>query len=167
MALRRPRFRNARDNGLQRLPVFGRLIRLAAAAQYLRTLALVISSRHAVIDAVSSAAEVLAIAKFRAQADAVSEAVRTGESLSDGLKHMPLIPPVCRQLVNAGEQSARLGYMIERAAMLVENWLNNERKRVAALLDPLLMMMVGGMVLVIVLAILLPIFDLQSVVSSP
>lgn len=49
--------------------------------------------------------------------------------------------------------------------MLVETWLTNERKRVSALMDPLLMMVVGGMVLVIVLAILLPIFDLQASVG--
>ncbi|WP_233252467.1 type II secretion system F family protein [Maritimibacter sp. 55A14] len=100
------------------------------------------------------------------EAEALAEAVRSGESLSQGLARMSLIPPVCRQLIDAGEKSARLGRMTERAAVLVETWLTNERKRVAALLDPLLMMVVGGMVLVIVLAILLPIFDLQAVVSE-
>jgi general secretion pathway protein F len=78
---------------------------------------------------------------------------------------MSLVPPVCRQLIAAGEQSARLGRMTERAAVLVESWLVNERKRVSALIDPLLMLVVGAMVLVIVLAILLPIFDLQSAVG--
>ncbi|EBA04977.1 hypothetical protein RB2150_12846 [Rhodobacteraceae bacterium HTCC2150] len=69
------------------------------------------------------------------------------------------------QLVNAGEASAKLARMSERAAALVENWLGNERKRFAALIDPILMMIVGAMVLVIVLSILLPIFDLQAVVG--
>jgi len=49
--------------------------------------------------------------------------------------------------------------------VLVETWLTNERKRVSALIDPLLMMIVGALVLVIVLAILLPIFDLQASVG--
>jgi len=75
------------------------------------------------------------------------------------------VPPVCRQLVAAGEHSARLGRMTERAAVLVESWLTHERKRVAALIDPLLMLVVGTMVLVIVLAILLPIFDLQGAIG--
>lgn len=57
------------------------------------------------------------------------------------------------------------GCLTERSAVLVETWLTNERKRVSALMDPLLMMVVGGMVLVIVLAILLPIFDLQASVG--
>lgn len=54
----------------------------------------------------------------------------------------------------------------QRPPVLVKNWLGNERKRFAALLDPVLMMLVDAMVLVIVLSILLPIFDLQTVIGS-
>lgn len=164
-ALRVPAIRDRWHGIALRLPVVGRLMRLSAAAQYLRTLALVISSRQAVVDAAASAGEVLVIRRFRDEAEALAEAVRRGESLSQGLARMSLVPPVCRQLIAAGEQSARLGRMTERAAVLVESWLTNERKRVSALLDPLLMLVVGGMVLVIVLAILLPIFDLQAAVG--
>ncbi len=164
-ALRVPAIRDRWHALALRLPVVGRLMRLSAAAQYLRTLALVISSRQAVVDAVASASEVLVVRRFRDEAEALADAVRRGESLSQGLARMSLVPPVCRQLIAAGEQSARLGRMTERAAVLVESWLANERKRVAALIDPLLMLVVGTMVLVIVLAILLPIFDLQAAVG--
>jgi general secretion pathway protein F len=165
LALRIPAVRDRWHGMALRLPVIGRLLRLSAAAQYLRTLALVISSRQTVVDAVTSASDVLVIRRFRDEALDLAEAVRSGESLSQGLVRMSLIPPVCRQLVDAGEKSARLGRMTERAAVLVETWLTNERKRVSALIDPLLMMVVGGLVLVIVLAILLPIFDLQASVG--
>jgi len=70
------------------------------------------------------------------------------------------------QLIRVGEDSARLAQMTERAAVLVETVLANDRKRIASILDPVLMMVVGVFVLIIVLAILLPIFDLQSVVIS-
>ena len=163
--LRVPAIRDRWHGVALRLPVVGRLMRLSAAAQYLRTLALVISSRQAVVDAAASAGEVLVIRRFRTEAEDLAEAVRRGESLSQGLARMSLVPPVCRQLIAAGEQSARLGRMTERAAVLVESWLTNERKRVSALLDPLLMLVLGAMVLVIVLAILLPIFDLQAAVG--
>jgi len=162
MALRVPKIRDRWHNFVLKMPVFGRLMRLSAAAQYLRTLALVIASRQTVVDAVTSASDVLTITRYRNEALDLAEAVRSGDSLSQGLARMSLIPPVCRQLIDAGEQSARLGRMSERAAMLVESWLTNERKRVSALLEPMLMMLVGGLVLTIVLAILLPIFDLQA-----
>lgn len=160
------RLRNARDRIVLRLPIAGRLMRLSAAVQYLRTLALVLGSRHAVLSAVDSAAEVLNVARFQREAAAVSEAVRQGESLSMALDHLSFIPPVARQLVSAGEMSAKLARMSERSAVLVENGLSTERKRIAALLEPMLMMLVGALVLTIVLAVLLPIFDLQAVVAG-
>lgn len=82
------------------------------------------------------------------------------------MEHLAVVPPVARQLIQAGEASARLAPMVGRAAELVENSLTNDRRRLAALLEPALMILVGAAVLVIVLAVLLPIFDLQSFVAG-
>lgn len=166
LAMTVPSLRNIRDGFLLRLPVFGRLIRLSAAVQYLRTLALVLTSKHAILSAADSASAVLVIERYRVEGRAVTEGIRSGESLSEALRGLSIIPPVARQLISAGEQSAKLARMTERSAVLVENGLSNERKRIAALLEPMLMIVVGGGVLVIVLSVLLPIFDLQSVVSG-
>lgn len=155
-----------RDRLVLRLPLAGRLMRTAASVQYMRTLALVLTSRQAALSAVDSAAQVLSVARFRREADAVSDAVRAGQSLSDALGALSIIPPVARQLIAAGEASSRIARMAERSAVLVENSLSTERKRIAALLEPLLMMLVGVFVLLIVLAVLLPIFDLQAVVTQ-
>lgn len=163
-ALRLPRVRDRVDRILLRVPLFGRLRRLSIAGQYLRTLALVLGSRQTVINAVSSATEVMSVRMYRAQAEGIVTAVRQGESLSGALAGFTLLPPVSRQLVKVGEDSARLAQMTDRAAVLVETWLARDRKRIAAILDPVLMMLVGVFVLIIVLAILLPIFELQSVV---
>ena len=160
-----PGLRHRRDVLLLKLPLVGHLMRQAAAVQYLRTLALVLTSRHAVLSATDSAAEVLSISRFQAEGARVSTAVRSGESLSSALRHLSFIPAVALQLVSAGETSARLAPMAERSAVLVENALSAERKRIAALLEPMLMILVGGFVLLVVLAVLLPIFDLQAMVS--
>lgn len=161
-----PAVRARRDALFLRLPLVGRFMALSAAVQYLRTLALVLGSRHAVVSAVENAALVLDVAKFRNEAATVSTAIRQGETLSTALERLSFIPPVARQLISAGEASVRLAPMTERSAVLVENGLSTERKRLAALLEPLLMMVVGGFVLIIVLAVLLPIFDLQAVVAG-
>ena len=166
MSARIPRLRRRRDRVFLRLPMVGRLMRTSAAVQYLRTLALVLTSRQAVLNAVDSAAEVLTVDQFEREAAAVSSAVHSGQSLSDALQALSIIPPVARQLISAGEASARLARMAERSAVLVENGLSTERKRIAALLEPMLMMLVGAFVLLIVLAVLLPIFDLQAVVTQ-
>jgi len=132
----------------------------------LRTLALVLGSRQTVINAVTSATQVMSVRMYRSRADGIVTAVRQGEALSGALAGFDLLPPVARQLIKVGEDSARLAQMTDRAAVLVETWLARDRKRIAAVLDPVLMMLVGVFVLIIVLAILLPIFELQSVVIS-
>lgn len=161
-----PAIRARRDVVFLRLPLVGRFMRLSAAVQYLRTLALVLSSKNTVPIAVQNASEVLDVAQFQGEAAQVSEAITRGETMSMALRHLTIIPPVARQLIQAGEASVRLANMTERSAVLVENGLSTERKRIAALLEPALMMIVGAMVLVIVLAVLLPIFDLQAVVTA-
>ncbi len=164
VAWRVPAIRNVADRVGLAIPLFGRLRRLSIAAQYLRTMALVLGSRQTAVNAVIGAADVLTVQSYRRQADDIVTAVRQGESLSGAVRKFKLLPPVALQLIRVGEESARLAQMTERAAVLVETWLANDRKRIAAVLDPVLMMVVGAFVLIIVLAILLPIFELQSVV---
>lgn len=158
--------RNLRDALVLRLPVLGRLARLDQAVQYMRSLALILGSRHAVLSAVDNAVGVLTIERYQQEALRVAEAIRQGQNLSQALEQLSFLPPVARQLILAGETSVRLAPMTARAATLVEHSQSTERKRIAALLEPLLMMLVGGMVLVIVLAVLLPIFDLQALVAG-
>lgn len=163
---RNPGLRARRDAFLLRLPLIGRFLRMASAAQYLRTLAVVINSRLPLTEALRFSAGVLDIARYRAEAEEAGEALKRGESLSRALERLPFLHPVARQLVQAGEASARLGPMTERAAVLAESWLRTERKRVSVIIEPASMVIVGAMVLTIVLAILLPIFDMQALVTG-
>lgn len=166
LLLRRlPAVRAARDGLLLRLPPVGGLMRSGAALQYLRTLALVLEARHTAPIAVDSAAQVLTVALFRQQAETCATRLRAGEPLSSALEAASFVPPVVRQLLRAGEVSARLAQMAGHAAALVDHEVTVRRKRLAALLEPALMMLVGAMVLVIVLSVLLPIFDLQAMVA--
>ena len=162
---RTPSLRARRDALALRLPLIGRFLRMAAAAQYLRTLALAVNARLPLIEALTHAGGVLGIAAHRADADAAGEALRRGETLSNALTGLDFLNPVARQLVQAGEVSARLGPMCERAAVLAETALRTERKRLAVIVEPAAMVVVGALVLVIVLAVLLPIFDMQALVS--
>lgn len=165
-AARIPSWRQRRDSILLRTPLIGRFMRMGAAAQYLRTLALVINSRLPLPEALKHASAVLAIKSHQDQAQAALEAVNRGDSLSRALAGVDFLHPVARQLLEAGEASVKLGAMSARAATLAETWLKTERKRLSTLLEPLSMVMVGAMVLVIVLAILLPIFDMQAMVTN-
>lgn len=158
--------KNRRDRLALRLPLAGRFLRMAEAAAYLRTLALVINSRLPLTEALRFAAGVLSVERFTHEAHEAGEALRRGENLSSALSRLSFLHPVARQLIQVGESSARLGPMSDRAAVLAETWLRTERKRVAVVLEPASMVVVGAMVLVIVLAVLLPIFDMQAMVGS-
>ena len=166
LLLRNASVRDRVDRILLAVPFFGRLRRLAMAGQYLRTLAVVLGSRQTAVNAVTGAADVLSVRMYRDQADDIVRAVKEGESLARAVKGLTLLPPVALQLLRVGEETARLAPMSERAAVLVEGWHANDRKRIASIIDPVLMMLVGAFVLIVVLAILLPIFELQSVVIS-
>ena len=165
LLLRRPAVRDRWDGLLLRLPLAGRLMRGDAAAQYLGTLALVLGSRQPAVEGVRSATGVLSVTRFRLESAEVVAAIEGGASLSRALARASFLPPVALQLVEAGEMSARVAPMTERAAALIETMLVNDRKRIAALIDPLLMMLVGAFVLVVVMSVLLPIFDMQAAIS--
>ena len=158
------RFRNWRDDCFLRIPLIGRFMRMAASVQYLRTMALVINSHLPLVDALRFAAEVLSIKSMQREAFDAVDALRRGENVSRALLLLNFLQPVSRQLIQAGEDSARLGPMSNRAAILAESWLRTERKRLISVLEPMSMIAVGGVVLLIVLAILLPIFNMQSMV---
>jgi general secretion pathway protein F len=164
-AARIPAWRAARDRASLRMPLLGRMRRMGQAAQYLRTLALVVASRLPLTEALEFAAGVLDIAEYRAQALAAAEALRRGDSLTRAMAGLSFLHPVSRQLLEAGEAGARLAPMADRAALLAETWMRTERKRLTAFLEPAAMVFVGLAVLVIVLAVLLPVFDMQMMVT--
>ena len=132
----------------------------------LRALAVVIASRLPVTEALRHGAEVLTVARFRDEAQRAGEALQRGEALTDALAGLSFVHPVARQLVQAGESSARLGPMTDRAAYLAETWAAADRKRLATVIEPLSMVIVGALVLAVVMAILLPIFDMQALVGG-
>lgn len=134
--------------------------------QYLRTLAPVLGSKQLVLSAVENLVEVLTIASFRTEAQDVCTAIGQGETLSHALGKLGLILPVVRQLNSAGEAPVRLARMTEHSAVLVETGLSTEHKRVVALFEPMLIILVRAFVLLIILAVLLPIFDFQVVVTG-
>lgn len=154
--------RARRDQMLLLSPIVGRSMQMSAAAQYLRTLSLVINSRLPLPDALQYAAFALNVGCFRREAQAAEEALHRGESLSSALERVSFVHPIARQLLQVGEASARLGPMSERAAVLAETWVRSDRKRVTTLLEPISLILVGSLVLVIVLSVLLPIFDIQA-----
>ena len=148
-----------------RLPLIGRLVRGANTGRFTRTLGILFGSGVPILDAMRIGTQVVSNVPMRDAIDIATTKVREGAPLARSLGESRLFPPITIHLIASGESSGRLDEMLDRSA---ENQEREVETLVAALMgvfEPLLILVMGGIVLLIVLAILLPIFDLNQLVK--
>lgn len=146
-------------------PITGRLTRGINTARFTRTFSILTGSGVPVLEAMKISAEVIENLPMR---DAVNEAairVREGGSISKSLEASKLFPPMMIHLVSSGEAGGRLEEMLTRAAAGQEREVDGLIAALLGILEPLLIIIMGGVVLTIVLAILLPIFEINNLIQ--
>jgi general secretion pathway protein F len=158
-------FRRRVDRTLLRLPLIGNLIRGKNAAAFTRTLSILSSSGVPVLSALNNAAEVVENLPMREAIESTAERVREGGSISGSLQKTGLFPPMTVHLIASGEGSGQLDAMLERAADQQERETSTTINIALSLFEPALIIIMGVVVLIIVLAILLPIFELNQLVE--
>jgi len=147
------------------LPVIARLVRAVNTARFARTFSILTESGVPVLEGLRISANVMGNLPMReAVLDATSR-VREGTSLQQALEASGYFPPIVLHLIGSGESSGRLEDMLERAAQNQERELENRISLMMKIFEPALILVMGVVVLVIVLAILLPIFDLNQLVK--
>ena len=164
LLLRRPGPRRAFHALLLRLPLIGRLVRGLNAARFARTFSILTASSVPVLEGLRIAAQVMGNLPMREAVEAGARRVREGASLQSALETGGHFPPLTLHLIASGEASGRLEEMLERAATAQEREIESLIATLMGLFEPLLIVAMGLMVLVIVLAILLPIFELNQLV---
>lgn len=147
------------------LPLIGRLVRGLNTARFARTLSILSGSGVPVLEALRIAATVVGNLPMRAAVEEAARRVREGAALHTALEQSGYFPPMTVHLIASGESSGKLDEMLERAATSQEREMEVLITTLTELMGPLLILVMGGMVLVIVLAILLPIFDLNQLVK--
>jgi general secretion pathway protein F len=164
LLLRREAVRAWVDRGWLRLPVFGRLARAADTARASRTLATLIGAGVPVLDAIRLASGTVRNRPMREALRRAGARVREGAGFARALGESGLFPPVALRLVASGERSGRLDAMLDEAARHQQREVEALLGTLTTVLAPLMILVVGALVLVIVLAILLPIFELNQLV---
>ena len=149
---------------LLRLPLAGRLIRGVNAARFADTLGILTASGVPLLASLQSAAAVLTNLPMRAAVDEAVRRVREGGALAPSLGAAKLFPPLVIHLIASGEATGRLDTMLARAAEAQARELENWIRGLTALLEPLLILAMGMVVLFVVVAILLPIFEMNQLV---
>ncbi len=161
-ALKNPDFRLRFDRRLLRLPLIGRLVRDLHAARMARTLATMIGSRLPVLEGLSLTAKTVRNAALREASEEIAESVRQGGSLSTALRKTDIFPPLLVYMASSGEASGQLDIMLERAADYLEREFDAFTSAMLSLLEPAIIIVMGAIVTLIVLAILLPILQLNT-----
>jgi general secretion pathway protein F len=150
---------------LLRLPLVGRLARGLNTARFARTLSILAASGVPLLEALRTSGEVIGNRPMRAAVAAAAARVREGSGIGRALEQSGYFPPMTVHLIRSGESSGKLNEMLERAAETQERELETRIAMVVGLFEPLLIVTMGAVVLTIVLAILLPIFELNQLVN--
>ncbi len=161
-ALKTPAFRRRMDALLLRLPVVGRLARVAAAARFARTFATLTGSGVPVLEALRAARDSARNLVLQDAVDAMSRDVREGASLSAAMRKTAMFPPLMTHMAASGEASGELPQMFGKAADYLENEFETATGVALNLLEPLVVIVMGGAVAAIVLAVMLPILKLNT-----
>lgn len=163
-ALRAPALRRRFHQRVLKLPVLGRLFRALNTARMASTLSILVGSGVPLLTALETARGLMTMLPMQdAVADAMAK-VREGVSLSRALHATRQFPPVLIHLIASGEASGTLSHMLDRAAQQQEQEVERKLATFTTLMEPLLILVMGGMVLLIVLAIMMPIVDMNQMV---
>jgi general secretion pathway protein F len=164
VALRRDNVRYRWHALLLRTAWLGSLIRSSNTSRFASTLSILIGGGVPLLKALSSGARVMSNMVMRKAIENTIEQVREGASLSRALRETRVFPPLLVHLVASGEMSGKLKEMLERAAQLEAQALERRLGVFLTLLEPIMILVMGGVVLMIVLAILLPIMEINQLV---
>ena len=164
MLLRRAAARHRWHALLLRMPWLGSLVRGVNTSRFASTLAILVGGGVPLLSALDSGARVMTNMVMREAIEHAIERVREGASLARALGETRAFPPLLVHLVASGEVSGKLEQMLERAARLETQALERRLAVFLTLLEPVMILFMGGVVLMIVLAILLPIMEINQLV---
>ena len=162
MLLRNPSVQRRWDARLLRLPVLGRHLRTLDATRFASTLAILTGSGVPLLPALEAGREVMTRLPLQDAVRDAAERVREGHGLARALGATAAFPPLLIHMIANGEATGRLDELLERAARLQQQELENRTAVLTSLLEPALLLAMGALVLAIVLAVMQPIIEINT-----
>jgi general secretion pathway protein F len=158
----KPAFREKIHRQYLRLPVAGQLIKIANTARFSRTFAILSAAGVSVLEAMTIAGQLITNIPIRKAVEEATNHIREGANIHLALKRTKFFPPMSVHLIASGEASGQLEAMLERAANNQDNDIKQFIETGLTLFEPAIILVMGAGVLFIVLAVLLPIFQLDQ-----
>ena len=147
-----------------RMPIFGEILRKAAVSRYARTLATMFGSGVPLVESLDSVAGATGNSLYSDACSNIREAVSTGRSLSASMADTGLFPAMVIQMTSTGEESGAIEDMLNKVADFYEREVREAVDNMSKLIEPLLMVVLGGIVGTLVIGMYLPIFKMASVI---
>jgi general secretion pathway protein F len=161
-AIRLPAIRRSLDRYSLSIPVVGPLNRTVCAGRFARVFATLSGSGATVLEALGGAKGAAGNLVFSDAADQIAERVREGGSFASALKATGVFPPMMVHMVSSGEAGRDIPGMMTRAADYLDNEFETGSSTLLSLLEPLIIVVLGGLVGLIVLSVMLPILQLNT-----
>jgi len=163
-AMRQPAIRLTVHGMLLRLPLIGKLVRAVNGARFARAFGTLLQGGSPALEAMTAAIQTVKNAQLHAALEDAGIQVREGTGVAAALKAVTGLPPMLGYMAAAGERSGQLGLMLHKSADYLESEFDGFTKSALSLLEPMIVIFMGGIVGAIVLSIMLPILRLNSLV---
>ena len=154
-----------RDKMMLRLPLFGNLIRMVSISRFSRTLATLLSSGVPMLGAMDIVKNVVGNLIIRRSIEVTRDSVKEGESIAEPLKRSGEFPPIVTHMISIGEKTGSLEKMLERVSESYDSQVDNAVSTMLSLLEPMLILVMGGAITFVVVSILLPILQMGDLGS--
>ncbi len=153
------------DNAFLKMPVFGVLLRKVAVAKFTRTMGTMITSGVSILDALDIVAKTSGNKTVEKAIYNVRSAISEGRTMSEPLGESGVFPSMVCQMISVGEQTGALDAMLEKIANFYDEEVDQAVENLTSMIEPLMMVFLGGAIGGLVIAMYLPIFKMASIVS--
>ena len=154
------------DKAKLTVPIFKKLFRALYISRSLHTMGQLINAGVPILDTISITADIAGNVLYRRMWRAVFTAVKQGKKISHPLLKSPLLPKSVIQMISAGEESGKLGEVLDEVSEFYARELKSVIKTCTAMIEPLMIVLMGGMVGFIAMSIILPIFKLSQIMAK-